>query len=115
MTAHKYVSTPSKKAMPSLKPAGIQQGQMLLYHQGLDRWEGGSREWFLWIENTTFLLYVDAYLEFHQMKPPTPEQAQDAIQHCARLEYWEGCERFYDRRVHIQRFISPSPTGKNNG
>ncbi|GHO76982.1 hypothetical protein KSD_47530 [Ktedonobacter sp. SOSP1-85] len=77
---------------------------MLRYNQGLDRWEGRSRERSLWMDNATFLLYVDAYLECHLMKPPTPEQVREAIQHCIRLAYWDGCERFCDRRVHVQRF-----------
>jgi hypothetical protein len=92
--------------MPSLKPEGIQHEHILTYNQERDRWEGGSRERFLWMDNATFLLYVDAYLEFHWMKQPTPEQVSGAIQHCAHLAYWNGCERFYDRRVHIQRLTA---------
>lgn len=103
MVVHRHISTLPTEAMPSLWPAMNRQEQMLHYNQGLDRWEGGSRERFLWMDNATFLLYVNAYLEFHRMEPPTPGQVQEAIRYCARLAYWNGCERFYDRHVHVQR------------
>lgn len=79
MVAHRQISTLTTEVMPSLQEANLQQGHMLVYNQARDRWEGGVEGWFLWMEHSTFLLYVNAYLEFHKITHPTREQMQEAV------------------------------------
>lgn len=75
----------------------------LLYDPQTDRWAGANGSFTVWMDDDTFRTYVAAWYEWPTWLPDlSPEERLTAtVAHCRRLHYWNGCERNYDRRVHI--------------
>jgi hypothetical protein len=63
------------------------------------RWEGvDTNGTFLWMMDTTFQRYIQAWLETRGITHPTREQLGEAFAHCRKLSYWKGCR---DPDVHF--------------
>jgi hypothetical protein len=75
----------------------------LLYDPHTSHWAGANASFSVWMEDATFRTYVAAWYEWSSWLPdlPSEERLATAVAHCRRLDYWNGCERNYDRRVHI--------------
>jgi hypothetical protein len=79
------------------------QESRLIYNKQRNCWEGKNKTYDIWISDATFQRYVTAWLEGHRVVQPTQQQMEIAIQYCARLAYWQDCERNYDQNVHVSR------------
>jgi hypothetical protein len=79
------------------------QEPVLLYDQHTDRWAGANASFSVWMHDATFRAYVAAWYEWSTWLPKLPQEQRlaTAVAHCQRLDYWNGCEHNYDRRVHI--------------
>lgn len=88
------------EALPPVTPV---QEPLLLYDPQTDRWAGANTSFSIWMDDATFHAYVAAWYEWPTWLPDLPQEERlvATIAHCQRLCYWNGCERNYDRRVHI--------------
>jgi hypothetical protein len=81
-----------------------EQGEpMLVYQPEIGQWRGANAQFSIWMDDATFHAYVAAWYNWLQWladRPPA-ERRTAAVAHCQRVRYWVGCERNYDRRVHI--------------
>lgn len=75
----------------------------LLYDRHTGRWAGANAWFVVWMDDATFRAYVAAWYEWPTWLPDRSpdERLAASVAHCQRLEYWRGCERNDDRRVHI--------------
>jgi hypothetical protein len=77
---------------------------MLNYQPETGRWSGANAQFSLWMDDATFRAYVASWVDWRQWLPhlPAAERQARAVAHCQRVRYWQGCERNYDRRVHLR-------------
>jgi hypothetical protein len=63
------------------------------------RWEAvDANGTMIWMLNTTFYHYVQAWLEVRGIREPSYKQRKEAVTHCRKLSYWRDCK---DRDVHF--------------
>jgi hypothetical protein len=93
----------SKSDLETVLPIASVQEPALLYDPRTGRWSGASASFSVWMDDTTFRAYVATWYEWPTwLVDLSPEERLGAaVSHCRRLEYWRGCERNYDYRVHI--------------
>jgi hypothetical protein len=77
--------------------------QLLSYQSEIGRWVGTNAQFSIWMDGATFRAIVASWVEWRQWLPhlPAAERNSKAITHCQRVNYWQGCERNYDHRVHL--------------
>ncbi len=75
----------------------------LRYDPQTKRWTGANAVFSVWMDHDTFCAYTRIWYEWSNWLPDLPPQKRlaAAVAHCQRLCYWHGCERNYDRRVHL--------------
>ena len=62
-------------------------------------WEGtDANGTYIWMTDATFQRYVNTWLEARAIADPTPDQRNEAYDHCCRLSYWQNCK---DSDVHF--------------
>src|SRR5437899_1613193 len=86
------------------RPPNLQfQEPMLTYDHQTGRWSGENTFFSIWMDDETFRAYVDSWYNWPAWLADCPpaERRAAAVAHCQRVIYWQGCERNYDRRVHI--------------
>ncbi len=83
--------------------SGAIQEPILTYDPQTDRWRGANEQFSIWMNDATFCAYVASWYDWRQWLPDysPAERRVAAVAHCQRVMYWLGCERNYDRRVHI--------------
>lgn len=87
----------------SMLTTSLVQELILTYNPHTGQWSGANQQFSVWMDDATFRSYAAAWYEettWLADRPPEERRAA-AIARCQCLSYWNGCERNYDRRVHI--------------
>jgi len=76
---------------------------VLIYDPHAGHWVGTNASFSVWMDDATFRAYAASWYEWPTWLPDLPQEERfaAAVSYCRRLCYWNGCERNYDRRVHI--------------
>lgn len=76
---------------------------LLVYEPRTGRWSGANALFTIWMDHATFCAYVAAWYNWPAWLPDQSPQERyaAAVAHCQQVRFWSGCERNYDRRVHI--------------
>lgn len=79
------------------------QEPLLTYDPQTGRWFGANAQFSVWMDDATFQAYAAVWYQETTWLADRPlhERQAAARAYCRRLSYWQGCERNYDRRVHL--------------